>query len=123
MLGCSAGWMRGASRCSGVKSEFRLRYTDAARDDLNRLFDFLLDRAQSVEDFDDAQRVIDNLVDAIEGQLSRTPFIYRKAGDSPFLRALIVPSRAAGYVVLYEIDDRKTVTIVAVRHQLEDDYH
>lgn len=115
--------MRGASRCLGVKGEFKLRYTDAARDDLNRLFDFLLDRAQSVEDFDDAQRAIDNLVDAIEGQLSLSPFIYRKAGESPFRRELIVPSRAAGHVVLYEIDDRRTVTIVAVRHQLEDDYH
>lgn len=115
--------MRGASRCLGVKGEFKLRYTDAARDDLNRLFDFLLDRAQSAEDFDDAQRAIDNLVDAIEGQLSRSPFIYRKAGESPFRRELIVPSRAAGYVVLYEIEDRHTITIVAVRHQLEDDYH
>ena len=106
-----------------MKGEFRLRYTEAARDDLNRLFDFLLDRAQTAEDLDDAQQAIDNLVDAIEGQLGRAPFIYRKAGESPFRRELIVPSRVAGYVVLYEIDDRKTVTIVAVRHQIEDDYH
>jgi hypothetical protein len=30
---------------------------------------------------------------------------------------------ATGYVALFEIDDSKTVTILAVRHQREDDYH
>jgi ParE toxin of type II toxin-antitoxin system, parDE len=30
---------------------------------------------------------------------------------------------ADGYVALFEIEDASTVTVLAVRHQLEDDYH
>lgn len=102
---------------------FAVRYTDAARDDLLRLFDFLLDRARTAEEFDDAQLAISAITAAVEDHLGRSPFIYRKVGDSPFRRELIIPFRASGYVVLYEIEDRSTVTIVAVRHQLEDDYY
>lgn len=102
---------------------FRVRYTDAAREDLLRLFDPLLDRAQTVEDFDDAQRTIDALKVSVEHQLNVSPLIYRKAGQSPFLRELIVPVRRTGYVALYEIEAAGLVNIVAVRHQLEDDYH
>ena len=106
-----------------MTGEFAVRYTDAARDDLLRLFDFLLDRAKTVEDFDDAQLAIDAIKASVEDHLSRTPFIYRKAGESPFLRELVIPFRAAGYVVLYEIEDGSIVSVVAVRHQLEDDYY
>jgi len=106
-----------------VKGDFEVRYTDAARDDLLRLFDFLLDRAQTVEEFDAAQRAIDTITAAVEGHLGRTPFIFRKVGQSPFLRELVIPFRSAGYVVLYEIGDGSTINILAVRHQLEDDYH
>ena len=48
---------------------------------------------------------------------------YRKAGDAPFLRELIIPFGRTGYVALFEVEDAATVTILAVRHQLEDDYH
>ena len=106
-----------------MTSEFEVRYTETARDDLLRLFDFLLDRAQTVEDFDAAQDAIDAIKSEVEGRLGRSPFIYRKVGQSPFRRELIIPFRASGYVVLYEIEGRSTVNIVAVRHQLEDDYH
>lgn len=106
-----------------MRDRFKVRYTEAARDDLLRLFDFLLDRAETVEDFDAAQDTIDHLRADIEDHLSRAPFIFRKAGDSPFLRELIVPSRRAGYVVLYAIEGSSIVNVLAVRHQLEDDYH
>lgn len=102
---------------------FEVRYTAAARDDLLRLFDFLLERAQTIEEFDAAQVAIDALGIAVQVHLSRTPFIYRKAGNSPFLRELIIPFGNSGYVALYEIEGRDTVNILAVRHQLEDDYH
>jgi plasmid stabilization system protein ParE len=55
--------------------------------------------------------------------LGRSPFVYRKAGPSPFLRELLMPFSNSGYVALFEIEDASTVTILAVRHQLEDDYH
>lgn len=102
---------------------FEVRYTAAARDDLLRLFDFLLDKAKAIEEFDAAQSAIDALRTAVQVHLSRTPFIYRKAGNSPFLRELIIPFGSAGYVALYEIEGTDTVNILAVRHQLEDDYH
>lgn len=55
--------------------------------------------------------------------LGRSPFIYRKAGQSPFLRELLIPFGHSVYVALFEIEDAATVRILAVRHQLEDDYH
>jgi hypothetical protein len=52
-----------------------------------------------------------------------SPFTCRKAGSSPFLRELIIPFGRSGYVALFEIENNSTVAVVAVRHQLEDDYH
>lgn len=106
-----------------MKGDFEVRYTDAAREDLLRLFDFLLLRAETVEDFDAAQHAVDTIRAEVEGHLARAPFIFRKAADSPFLRELIIPLRRAGYVVLYEIEGKSVVNILAIRHQLEDDYH
>jgi len=106
-----------------LSDRFAVRYTDAARDDLLRLFDFLLEQARTVEDFDAAQLAIDAISTSVDQHLSRSPFIYRKAGESPFLRELIIPFRGSGYVALYEIEGKAKVTILAVRHQLEDDYH
>lgn len=103
---------------------FQVRYTAAAREDLIRLFDYLLERALNAEDFDAAQAAIDSIRGTIEDHLGRTPFLYRKAGqDNPFVRELVIPFGGAGYVALYEIEDATTVTILALRHQREDDYH
>ncbi|MEO5794380.1 MAG: type II toxin-antitoxin system RelE/ParE family toxin [Rhodoferax sp.] len=102
---------------------FEVRYTDSAREDLLRLLDFLLDRAQTVEDFDAAQDAINAVRSAVETHLCRTPFIFRKAADSPFLRELVIPLRRTGYVALYEIEAGQVVNILAIRHQREDDYH
>ncbi len=106
-----------------MKGRFEVCYTAAAREDVLRLFDFLLERAQTIEDLDAAQTAIDALRNAVQNHLSRTPFIYRKAGDSAFLRELIVPFGHSGYVALFEIEGADAVNILAVRHQLEDDYH
>ncbi len=102
--------------------EFEVRYTDHARADLLRLGDFLLDQARTIEDFDAAQLAVNTLASEVEGRLSRTPFIFRKAGKSPFLRELIVPIGATGYVVLYEIGPGTVVNLLALRNQREDDY-
>ena len=106
-----------------MSAAFEVRYSDTAQEDLLRLFDYLLDRAKTAEDFDAAQLAVDAIREAVERSLSRSPFVYRKAGDSPFLRELLIPFRGAGYVALYEIKDAVHVTVLAVRHQLEDDYH
>ena len=39
------------------------------------------------------------------------------------LRELIIPFGRAGYVALFEIENESIVAVVAVRHQLEDEYH
>lgn len=52
------------------------------------------------------------------------PFSCRKAApDNTFQRELTFAFGASGYVALFEIDDAKTVTVLAVRDQREDDYH
>ena len=102
---------------------FKIRYTDSARDDLLRLFDFLLERAETLEALEHTQSAIDAIKTGVEGHLSRSPFIFRKLGQSPFLRELIIPFGGSGYVALYEIEGSATVNVLAIRHQLEDDYH
>lgn len=101
---------------------FAVRYSRSARDDLVRLYEYLLDRATTVEDLELAERALASVISAVE-TLKRSPFIYRKADEDPFLRELLVPFGSSGYVALFEIEDAATVTILAVRHQLEDDYH
>ena len=101
---------------------FIVRYSASAHDDLKRLYEYLLDRATTVEDLDLAERALGTIVVSVDS-LGRSPFIYRKAGPSPFLRELLIPFGNNGYVALFEIEDASTVTILAVRHQLEDDYH
>jgi len=106
-----------------VKDGFEVRYTQAALEDLLRLFDFLLVQADTVEELDAAQLAVDAIREEVERRLSRSPFVFRKAANSPFLRELIIPFRGIGYVALYEIQGADVVNILAVRRQLEDDYH
>ncbi len=101
---------------------FAVRYSAAAREDLKRLYAYLLERSTTIEDLDLAERALDAIEAAIES-LTVSPFVYRKADRSPFLRELLIPFGHSGYVALFEIDDAASVTILAVRHQLEDDYH
>jgi plasmid stabilization system protein ParE len=99
---------------------YRIRFTLDAEDDLLRLFDFLLEQDIAV-----AARAEAAIYKAIE-LLEVFPFSCRKADDegrNPFLRELLIPFGSAGYVVLFEIESNKTVTITAARHQREDDYH
>jgi plasmid stabilization system protein ParE len=96
----------------------RLRYTSAARSDIKRLYGFLLKK-----DVVAAEKAIDIIISAIE-RLGEFPFAARKApGDNSFLRELVIPFGSAGYVALFEIEDQHTVTILAVRHQREEDYY
>jgi plasmid stabilization system protein ParE len=97
---------------------YKLRYTSAARSDIKRLYAFLLKR-----DVVAAEKAIDIIIRTIEG-LGEFPFAARKApGDNSFLRELVIPFGSAGYVALFEIEDQHTVTILAIRHQREDDYY
>lgn len=101
---------------------FEVRYLPTARTDLIRLYDHPIEKATTVEDLGHAEKAYEAIVSAIES-LSRSPFIYRKAAESPFLRELVIPFGAAGYVALFDIVDARTVHVLAIRHQAEDDYH
>jgi len=98
---------------------YRVRLTLEAVEDLKRLQDFLIER-----DLAAAERALDAIEAAFE-LLEHSPFSCRKAwpGDRPLLRELIIPFGNAGYVALFEIDDPRHISILAVRHQREEDYH
>ena len=102
---------------------FDVRFSAAAEDDLARLFDFLLDRAETFEDLALAQAAIEAVRSAALNQLAATPYSFRKAANSPTRRELIIPFGASGYVALYEIASPSSVVVLALRHQREEDYH
>jgi plasmid stabilization system protein ParE len=103
---------------------FRVRLTRDAAADLDRLFDFVIERELAREggDLTMAEQAIAALRAGI-ATLKSSPFTCRKAGQSPFLRELVIPFGRSGYVALFEIEDASNVVVVAVRHQREDDYH
>ena len=96
---------------------YRVRYTREAKKDLERLYRFLLD-----QDMQAARRAKDAITRAMEF-LKDFPFSCRKATpDNPFLREMLISFGQSGYVALFEIEDKTTVTIPAIRHQREEDY-
>ena len=104
--------------------KYRIEFSEAAAADLERLFDFSLQREldSATGDLD----VPEGSLQAIKGGiafLTSSPFACRKAWNSSFIRELIIPFGHAGYVALFEIVDSETVIIGAIRHQLEDDYY
>ncbi|ORE86863.1 hypothetical protein ATO7_07482 [Oceanococcus atlanticus] len=97
---------------------FKVRFTTEASNDLVRLYEFAANNDPQAADR--AFNTIDNAWRVLE----EFPFSCRKAeGGDPFIRELVIPFGASGYVALFEIEGESTVTILAVRHQLEDDYH
>lgn len=106
-----------------------MRYTREAREDLKRLYGFLLE-----QDWHAAQRALETIRRAT-ALLQDFPFTCRKVDDAnPFLRELVISFGEAGYVALFEIEGEiegdaraeqrlRYVTILAVRHQREADYH
>jgi plasmid stabilization system protein ParE len=98
---------------------FRIRFTLEAKQDLERLYGFLV-----AHDLAAAERALE-IIDRAWTILEEFPFSCRKADEanSSFIREFVIPFGNAGYVALFEIDDDLTVTVLAVRHQREDDYH
>ncbi len=97
---------------------YRVRYTLEAKEDLKRLFAFI-----TGQDPQAAKHARKTIAASIE-LLQQFPFTCRKAiAGNTLLRELVIPFGGAGYVALFEIEDNETVTIIAVRHQREDDYH
>jgi plasmid stabilization system protein ParE len=103
---------------------FRVRLTRDAEQDLERLFDFVVQRelARAAGNMKFADQAL-NAIPAGIATLKTSPFTCRKAGISPFLRELIIPFGGSGYVALFEVKNSVEVVVCAVRHQLEADYH
>lgn len=96
---------------------YTVRFTPAAAKDLQRLFDFLAEK-----DMRSAKRARIAIAKGIEF-LRTFPFSCRKASpEHPLLRELIISFGANGYVALFEIEDSQTVTVLAIRHQREEDF-
>jgi plasmid stabilization system protein ParE len=98
---------------------YRVRFTEEAKEDLDKLYGFLLER-----NLDAAKEALEAIEQALS-LVEKFPFACRKAADGrygPFLRELVVSFDSTGYVVLFEITARDTVTVLAVRHQRESDY-
>ncbi len=104
---------------------YAVQFTPAAEEDLLRLADFLLARAQDLDELRQVEDTVLALRHAIEGQLATMPWSFRKAspGTRTTRRELVVPAGASGYVALYEIESAARVQVLAIRHQLEQDYH
>jgi plasmid stabilization system protein ParE len=100
-------------------SRYRVRLTFEALDDLKRMQAFLIEKDPTA-----AARAVDAIETSFK-LLEYSPFSCRKAwpGDRHLLRELVIPFGNAGYVALFEIDGPSHVSILAVRHQREEDYH
>ena len=98
---------------------YRVRLTAEAVEDLDRLYEFTLKR-----DLNLAERALSAIERALE-LLAYSPFSCRKAllQKNPRWREVLIPFGHSGYVALFEIDDDRTVTTTAVRHQRDEDYH
>lgn len=100
---------------------YTIRLTTEASDDLIRLYQFILDKDE------DDWLLAEEALDAIRlslSQLESFPYNCRKVeADNPYLRELIIPFGHTGYVALFEIEVEYIITIIAFRHQREDDYH
>jgi plasmid stabilization system protein ParE len=98
--------------------KYQVRCTDEALANFDRLYDYLIEW-----DVDAAERSCGALQKAIKF-LEDFPSSCRKArGQSSFRREMVVSSGFAGRVALFGTEDSRSVTVVAVRHHREEDYH
>lgn len=101
---------------------FKVEFTPEADADLDRLFDFLLESAQTVEEAMRAYEAVEVIRAAADSHLSTTPYSYRKVGQRPTLRELIVPFGSTGYVLRFDIRTPELVLVIGARHQREEDF-
>jgi plasmid stabilization system protein ParE len=96
---------------------FKVRFTQTAKDDIERFYTFLAE-----QDVIAAQHALASITKAID-LLKSFPFTCRKvSSNDPFLRELVISFGINGYVALFEIENDELVTILCLRHQREDDY-
>lgn len=102
---------------------YAVEFTPSAEDDLVRLYDFLLDRAETLEELDVADEALEVIRQAALSHLSTTPYSYRKVGARSTLRELIIPFGTTGYILRFDIRTPELVLVIGARHQREEDFH
>ena len=92
-------------------------WSASALQDLEQLYNYLL-----VKDIDSAELALDRIKSSTT-LLAQFPLASRALNNHQTLRELLIPFGASGYVLLFRIKDRQALTILAVRHQKEQDYY
>ena len=94
-----------------------VRLSARAQSDLSRLHTFLVSK-----DINAAKRAMLVIREAFM-PLTHAPMIGRPVEDSEDLRELVIDFGASGYLALYRFEPAlDAVTILAIKHQREDDY-
>lgn len=102
-------------------TSYTVRFTPEAAEDLKRLYGFILERETTGWQL--AEKAL-NAIDRSLEQLFFFPYNCRKVGaNNPYLREMIIPFDFSGYVALFEIEPYEVITVLAVRHQREEDDH
>lgn len=98
---------------------YRYQLEPEAQEDLERLYQFMVDVAPEVAD-----KALEHIY-ANFRILEITPHSCRKAAsvDGKVLRELIIKFGRSGYVALFEVSSEELVSILAIKHQRESDYH
>ena len=95
----------------------QVRLSARAQADISRLHQFLVAKDTSA-----AKRAVVAIRDAFK-PLQNMPLIGRPVREHDFPRELVIDFGASGYVALYCFESvLDTVTILAIKHQREDDY-
>jgi plasmid stabilization system protein ParE len=102
---------------------YAVEFTRGAEEDLLRLYDFLLARAETLEELDVADEALKVIRQAALSHLSMTPYSYRKVGARSTLRELIIPFGTTGYILRFDIRSPELVLVIGARHQREEDFH
>jgi plasmid stabilization system protein ParE len=102
---------------------YAVEFTQGAEDDLVRLYEYLLDRAETLEELDVAEVAANVIRQAALSHLSTTPYSYRKVGARTTLRELIIPFGTTGYILRFDIRSPELVLVIGARHQREEDFH
>ncbi len=102
---------------------YAVEFTQGTEDDLMRLYDFLLNRAETLEELDVADEALKVIRQAALSHLSTTPYSYRKVGARSTLRELIIPFGTTGYILRFDIRSPELVLVIGARHQREEDFH
>ena len=102
---------------------YAVEFTQGAEDDLVRLYEYLLDRAETLKELDVAEVAVNVIRQAALSHLSTTPYSYRKVGARTTLRELIIPFGTTGYILRFDIRSPELVLVIGARHQREEDFH